>query len=319
MYELENGEAPGELTLNPDYQCQPMVVLSPDSVPQDVQICRELGTQGYLLRPQPGALERQTGSRGRSSRAAGASLAILIVEDNLLNQQLAAALLRGWGHRIEVANNGIEALLLHEKKVFDLILMDLQMPEMGGFEAAAAILERERATPNKTVIMAITASIAPRDREKCMAAGMDDYLPKPLKADMVAAMLSKHFPSAEMPVPGPVEGGKFDYAAALANADAEVVGLIAAMFLEQAPAHLRKMRWAWEADDLAILQRQAHAMTGLLGTFLAEPARRIAEEIDLSILEKRPVKGPGVFDALEREVAELSPHLAPFAKPAAAK
>lgn len=319
MYESENGEASGELTLNPDYQHQPMVVLSPDSVPQDVQKCRELGTQGYLLQPPSGALERQTGLRGRSSRAAGASLAIMIVEDNLLNQQLASALLSRWGHRIEIANNGIEALSLHEKKDFDLILMDLQMPEMGGFEATAAILERERVKSNKTLIIAITASIAPRDREKCMAAGMDDYLPKPLKADVVAAMLSKHFPSAEMPVPGRAEVGRFDYAAALANADAEVVGLIAAMFLEQAPSHLRKMRWAWEADDLAILQRQAHAMTALLGTFLAEPARRIAEEIDLSIMENRPLSGPGVFDALEREIAELSPHLAPFAKPVAAK
>jgi len=233
-------------------------------------------------------------------------------------------LLNGWGHRVDVAGDGVEALLLHTKKPFDLILMDLQMPEMGGFEATSMILERESANADKPLIIAMTASIEEGERELCIAAGMVDYLSKPFKVEMIATMLKKHFPSVGVLVPAistllhgvdaadvKLEGGKFNYASA--NADAEVVRLIAAMFLEQAPLHLRKMRWAWETGDLAVLQRQAHTMTGLLGSFMAEPARCIAAEIDRSVRENNPLTSSALFDALEREVGELSPHVAAIA------
>jgi CheY-like chemotaxis protein len=289
MYELEKGEAPSELAVDP--------AASP-----------------------------------ASTAKGGTSLAVLVVEDNRLNQQLVLALLSGWGHRVDAVNNGIEALRLHHEKPFDLILMDLHMPEMGGFEATARILERESRSVDKTPIIAMTASVMESERALCIAAGMADYLPKPFKVEMIAALLKKYFPAAATSSPAAAkkapsksaaheayaarmkaDDGKFDYAGAIAQADAEVVRLIATLFLEQAPLHLRKMRWAWETGDYAVLQRHGDTIIGLLGSFLAEPACRIAAEIERSVRERKPLPSAELFDALEREVAQLMPHVAAIA------
>ena len=289
MYELEKGEASSDLLVDP-------------------------------------AASRDPLAKGRTS------LAILVVEDNQLNQHLVLALLAGWGHRVDAVDNGIEALRLHQEKPFDLILMDLQMPVMGGFEATARILEREVGRAVKTPIVAMTASVMESERASCIAAGMADYLPKPFKVEMIAAILKKYFPAAAPTSPvaarkAPVKSaahefyaarmktnsGKFDYAAAIAQADAEVVRLIATLFLEQAPLHLRKMRWAWQTGNHAVLKRQVDTMSGLLGSFLAEPACRIVAEIYRSVRERAPLPSAELFDALEREVAELMPHVAAIA------
>ncbi|MDY7574127.1 PAS domain S-box protein [Actimicrobium sp. CCI2.3] len=122
------------------------------------------------------------------------ALSILLVEDNILNQQLAVTLLTRWGHQVTVANNGIEALVLHAQRRFDLILMDLQMPLMDGIEATAGIRAREQEGQPRTVIIAMTANAMQGDRERCLASGMDDYLSKPFKTDHFVALLKKYAP-----------------------------------------------------------------------------------------------------------------------------
>jgi len=120
------------------------------------------------------------------------SLQILLVEDNLLNQRLAQVLLEKWGHRVEIANNGVEALDWHTRRPFDLILMDLQMPVMDGLEATAEIRARETRGAKKTPIIAMTANAMEEDRLRCIEGGMDDYLSKPFKNDAFIEILRKH-------------------------------------------------------------------------------------------------------------------------------
>ncbi len=329
------------------YKDVPIVILSSSGIPGDAEKCRELGIQGYLLKPAShdeihsavcGVINRHRNEAGEapiitrhSIREAAPSLSILLVEDNRLNQQLALALLKKWGHRVKLANNGIEALEMHQSQVFDLILMDLQMPLMGGVEATAKIREREKLGARRTVVIAMTANALEGDREKCIADGMDDYLSKPFKAEMFSNMLKKYSPY-ETVQPRPLESESagtlppqrlnlaedyvdgFDYAGAIKNSDTEVVRLIAAHFLVNVPQQIATMRHAWKTSDFDALQREAHALAGLLGNFMAEPAQRLAAEIDHGIRENRASHIADLFDALEREIALLAPHLADAAR-----
>jgi CheY-like chemotaxis protein len=109
-------------------------------------------------------------------------LHILLAEDNVVNQRLAVRMLEKVGHTVVVAPNGEVALAALTQETFDLVLMDVQMPIMGGFETTAAIRTQEQATGAHIPIIAMTANAMTGDREKCLAAGMDDYLAKPIKA-----------------------------------------------------------------------------------------------------------------------------------------
>ena len=174
-----------------------IVVLTSAGQRGDARQCRELGLSCYLTKPVGHgelleALLRVAVPQRRppapnlvtrhSLREGGASLRVLLAEDNAVNQRLASRLLEKHGHRVVVASNGREALACHEREVFDLILMDIQMPEIDGFEAVAAIRGREAATGDHIPILAMTAHAMQGDRDRCLAAGMDGYLSKPIDA-----------------------------------------------------------------------------------------------------------------------------------------
>ncbi len=129
---------------------------------------------------------RSTRSRPPASARCGGGLKILLAEDNLVNQRVAVVLLAKRGHQVSVANNGIEALTLLERQAFDVVLMDLQMPELGGLEATAAIRQRERERGGHIRIIATTAHAMNGDRERCLAAGMDEV---PVETDRPACTL----------------------------------------------------------------------------------------------------------------------------------
>jgi two-component system sensor histidine kinase/response regulator len=165
----------------------------------DAARCRDLGIAAYLTKPVRQselreaiiqALSRRQGT-GESSlitrynlgvtRKATASLRILLTEDNLVNQKLASRLLEKRGHHVAVAGNGREALAALARESYDLVLMDLQMPEMGGIEAVAAIRAQEKGTDVHQPVIALTAHAMKGDRERCLDAGMDGYLSKPIR------------------------------------------------------------------------------------------------------------------------------------------
>jgi PAS domain S-box-containing protein len=165
----------------------------------DAARCQELGVAAYLLKPirqselreaiarvlgareQKGAIPLITRYSLQDAREPFASLRVLLVEDNRVNQRLATRLLEKRGHSVLLAGDGREALGALEKESFDLVLMDLQMPEMDGFEATAVIRDAEKVSGNHLPIVALTAHAMKGDREKCLAAGMDGYLTKPIR------------------------------------------------------------------------------------------------------------------------------------------
>jgi len=165
----------------------------------DAARCQELGVAAYLLKPirqselreaiarvlgareQKGAIPLITRYSLQDAREPSASLRVLLVEDNRVNQRLATRLLEKRGHFVSIAGDGREALAALEKESFDLVLMDLQMPEMDGFEATAMIREKEKTSGNHLAIVALTAHAMKGDREKCLAGGMDAYLTKPIR------------------------------------------------------------------------------------------------------------------------------------------
>jgi CheY-like chemotaxis protein len=139
----------------------------------------------------------QTGGKGQPPRDQAAEqrkpgpLRVLLAEDGLVNQKLAVALLKKRGHEVTVAQNGQEAVQLAQTEPFDVILMDVEMPEMDGFQATAAIRQREKALALHTPIIAMTAHAMKGDRERCLAAGMDAYVAKPIRpAELFAAIES---------------------------------------------------------------------------------------------------------------------------------
>ena len=135
-------------------------------------------------------------------------LSVLLVEDNAVNQRLAARLLEKRGHRVMVTANGREALAALEKEVFDLVFMDVQMPEMDGLEATAAIRKHEELSGKHQAVIALTAHAMKGDLERCLAAGMDGYLSKPIRPQELDAILETYVArrreipnSKETPVP----------------------------------------------------------------------------------------------------------------------
>jgi CheY-like chemotaxis protein len=133
--------------------------------------------------------EAETESRPRAAAAPRTGLRVLLAEDNKVNQRVAQRFLERLGHSVALANDGREAVDIWRRQPFDLVLMDVQMPEMDGFEAVAVIREAERASGGRTPVIALTAHAMSGDRERCLAAGMDGYLTKPVKlAQLVAAI-----------------------------------------------------------------------------------------------------------------------------------
>jgi two-component system sensor histidine kinase/response regulator len=161
--------------------------------------CKSLGIAAYLLKPVRQselreAIARVLGAKGEEgaiplvtryslhdAREPSGSLRILVAEDTAVNQRLIVRLLEKRGHRVTVASDGREAIDALAKTSFDLVLMDMQMPIMDGFEASAAIREREKGLDTHQQIIALTANAMKGDREKCLAAGMDGYLFKPIR------------------------------------------------------------------------------------------------------------------------------------------
>jgi len=176
----------------------------------DAARCEELGVSAYLLKPirqseLREAIARVLGARAhkgaiplitryslQDARDPAAVLRLLLVEDNQVNKLLAVRLLEKRGHHVVVAGNGREALAALEKENFDLVLMDVQMPEMDGFEATAAIRDREKGTANRQPVVAMTAHAMKGDRERCLAAGMDGYLSKPIRPQELDNVLEQY-------------------------------------------------------------------------------------------------------------------------------
>jgi two-component system sensor histidine kinase/response regulator len=200
MPDMDGFELAERVKSAPDTRGAALLMLTSAGQPGDAARCRQLGVDAYLTKPvsqldlQAAILRLLVGRdspliQGTSSAgpevAAGVSsdnLRVLVAEDNRVNQALALRLLHKRGFRVVLAGNGAEALKALDREVFDLILMDVHMPDINGLEATAAIRAKERVTGEHIPIIAMTAMAMKGDRESCLAAGMDSYVPKPIRA-----------------------------------------------------------------------------------------------------------------------------------------
>jgi CheY-like chemotaxis protein len=322
----------------------------------DVTRCEELGLDAYLMKPinqselfdtlvevfhggpaAAGALERPQAELDCQS-----GLQILLAEDSLYNQKLAVALLERKGHHVTVANNGAEAAGLARSQPFDLVLMDVQMPEMDGLDATRAIREREAGSHRRLPIVAMTAQAMRGDRERCLEAGMDDYLTKPVRSaelyDTIARVVgaarldrppevllkpaehSDRLPSAEEralcasagePAPTP---RMFVLDEALKSVDGDMGLLIeiARIFLLESPRLLEEIEGAVARSDAPLLRRSANTIKGGLRMFGASAAYALAcrlegmgIEADLDAAEEALVNLKRIFAVLESELSKF--------------
>ena len=238
-------------------------------------------------------------------------LRILIAEDNPVNERVARTLLEKQGHTVLVAHNGREALAVAQREKLDVILMDVQMPEMDGFAATAAIRDMESGTGNRVPIVGVTAHATARDRRLCLAAGMDTYLSKPIRPEMLFAAIDEVIPGRREGVapaaPAPTDRSLatvavLDEAGLLevVSGNSDLLRELAELFLEDSPERLLEIRKALDSGNLAALQRAAHTLKGsassLCGKRTAELALRLEELADTRDLPAARVSYPALAD-----------------------
>ena len=223
MPEMNGFELVEQILRTTGGSCASIMMLTSDDYHATVQRCRELGLTAHLIKPvkkselleaacaalQPGGCVAARPEAMADLHVSGtAPLRILLAEDNLVNQKLALRLLQKLGHVLTIASNGREALEKLEQHAFDLVLMDVQMPEMDGFAAVAAIRHKERGTDLHIPIIAMTARAMRGDRQLCLDAGMDDYIIKPIDikqlSQTIVRTMSRRPENGGSPAPTPL-------------------------------------------------------------------------------------------------------------------
>jgi PAS domain S-box-containing protein len=210
MPKMDGFELVERIRRRPELAAATIMMLTSAGHRGDAERCRELEVAAYLLKPirqselreaiarvlgareQTGAIPLVTRYSLQNASDPETVLRVLVAEDNAVNQRLAVRMLEKRGHRVVVANNGREALDALAKDTFDLVFMDVQMPEMDGFEATAGIREKEKGTGRHQVVIALTAHAMKGDRERCVAGGMDAYLSKPIRPQELDDILEKY-------------------------------------------------------------------------------------------------------------------------------
>ncbi len=253
-----------------------------------------------------------------------APLKVLLAEDNFVNQKLAVTMLQKRGHTVTVANDGVEACDRLERERFDVVLMDVHMPNMGGFEATAMIRAREAASGEpRTPIVALTALAMTGDREKCLNAGMDGYLTKPISVADLMNQLSVLFPggapehpAAAAPVkPAPA----FDLTQLRRNMDddAEMMHDIVSAFVRDHVTQVQTLRQALGDGDVALATRTAHTLKGLLLTLAAQDAANAALAMERTLKSGDVALATTFLPELHTQLARLLPELQALANKAA--
>jgi two-component system, sensor histidine kinase and response regulator len=197
-------------------------------------------------------------------------LRVLVAEDNLINQKIALELIRQAGHQPSLAQNGREALALAASARFDLILMDLNMPEMDGLEATRRLRESEKASNlAPTPVIALTATAAEGEREACFAAGMNDILVKPIRSRDLVRLLDPASQASPEPAAAP-----------RSVADGQRMGKLMALFQQEGPRLLADLQTAVHNKDAQHLRRAAHSLAGTLAYLPPSPTMALVRQLE---------------------------------------
>lgn len=243
-------------------------------------------------------------------------LHILLAEDNQINQRVAQTVLEKRGHTVALATNGREAIELFARERFDVVLMDVQMPEVNGFEATAAIRQQEQATALHIPIVAMTAYAMKGDRERCLGAGMDAYISKPINAEELLRTIERLTSNAAESDKEHTSQSDTDFEASVllahADEDFELARELVTMFFEDSPKLLLEIRSAIESNNSEGLERAAHALKGGLGYF--SNGRAVAAALKLQQLSERGdlTHAQETLNELEEAITLLKPSLSEF-------
>ena len=295
-----------------------IMMLSSADRPGDMAQCRELGVAAYLQKPikQSELLDAIVVTLGKTPVAPSPpsgrhepavtlpkGLVVLLAEDNEVNQELATAMLRRRGCDVLVAKDGREAVALWERERFDVVLMDVQMPEMDGLAATRAIREIERSKGGHTPIVALTAHVLEGDRVRCRIAGMDGYVSKPLRVTDLFQAISEVLPRTESTRSAGVPR-ELEACLDAVGGDRAALQKIVTLFLEQYPVLLTQIRDAANVGDCTAAGTAAHRLSGSLGVLAARQALEAAKRVEhLSAGGDREALDTAIT-ALEHEVAE---------------
>jgi two-component system, sensor histidine kinase and response regulator len=307
-----------------------IILLTSGDRPGDLARLREVSIDAHLLKPvqQDELLEtiyrvmsRTNGGAPPPARgvaggreaalvpvSAAAPLRILIAEDNEFSAQLLEQLLVRRGHRVWLANNGREALARVGEGVFDVLFLDMHMPELDGFQVIHAIRERERAAGGHLPVIALTARARKEDRDQCLGAGMDDFLAKPIQPANLWEALDRVMgarPPAERPGPGVLDPHVL---LAACGGDAAILGKICQTFRVCLPDQLAAISDALRERDAPGLREAAHKLAGMVAAF-STAAGGVVSEIedqaaDGELEETRPLVERLV--AMTQELMELA-------------
>ncbi len=266
-----------------------------------------------VMRPPPGTGDAvSTADPSPRRRRRRRRRRILVAEDNPINQKVVLSLLKQEGHAVTLAKDGQEAVAAAAGGVFDLILMDVQMPVMSGLEATAAIRAGESARPGRRVpIMAMTAHAMPSDREACLQAGMDGYVSKPIRLEELLAAVDGIDGGRGAPAAAPRRKPTAATAALLANfgGDPALLAEVIEMMLAATPAAEREIDRARTSGDTPAVAAAAHGLKGTVGLFAkgaayeaAADLERAARHVDIDRIESAAA-------GLAREMTALRRHL----------
>jgi two-component system, sensor histidine kinase and response regulator len=307
-----------------------VVMLPSAGQPEDVARCRKLGISAYLTKPikqselfdviisaigQPVVEKPRAPQRRRKSQPAQRGLRVLVAEDNQVNQLVATRIFQKLGHQVMVVGNGREALSAVQAGKFDLIAMDVQMPEMDGLDATIAIRTWEKTAGTHIPIIAMTAHAMKGDRERCMAAGMDGYTSKPIRIkelEQAIAQLISPPKTAKVPLSeGSHADGVIDHAALLAGVDGNrrLLRELVRLFLADCPQRLAEIKEAIRRGDAGGVGRAAHTLKGSVGNFEAKNAFAAVQRLEIMGRDRDLGNAGEACMTLESELALLSEEL----------
>ena len=294
----------------------------------DAQRCEELGIAAYLLKPIRQSELREAVARVLSAHESkevkpvitryslremvheSKPLKILVAEDNLVNQKLASRLLEKRNHIVTIVDNGKEALAALEQDHFDLVLMDMQMPEMDGFEATRILRQREKTNGNRQPVVAMTALAMNGDKERCIEAGMDGYLSKPIHRKELDEILDRHValknagPAQDESLPA--ANHSIDVSQLLDRIDGDRVLLaeLVDVFRADFPANLTAVQQALDQQDANGLRSAAHALKGALANLSAVEASTLAAELEAIGKSADLTRAQATLDCLALEIID---------------
>jgi signal transduction histidine kinase/CheY-like chemotaxis protein/HPt (histidine-containing phosphotransfer) domain-containing protein len=346
MPEMDGFTVAQRIKDDPDLSAATVMMLSSAARRSDADRCRKLGVAQYLSKPVRqsallDAIVTALGSPVRTCPTPGVRevvgqtrpLRVLVAEDNLVNQKLAVCVLEKWGHTVRVAQNGRQALQALDEETFDLVLMDVQMPKMDGYEATTAIRENEKRSGRHVPILAMTAHAMKGDRERCLQAGMDGYVSKPIGAQALAAAITEVLPERMQPQEaiqprdeaankeleegrvdrnreqpsGATDAEVFDAAEAFHRLDGDMQLLreLVGLFMEDRPNIAGQIAQALDDGDMEALARAAHSLKGALGNLAARRSFAAALNLETVAREGNCDAAREAWSELETEISLL--------------